>query len=100
MILKSSLNDHSRFMKKLSLSLGLAVLTAAIWSSEQPVAAQTFPAQGDDTMSSLGVFRVVVAPAFRPLLAPAPPTYTSGYPGYRSADGRLTSPALIDSMTT
>ncbi|MEY2409010.1 MAG: hypothetical protein QOF48_1680 [Verrucomicrobiota bacterium] len=63
-----------------------------------PGLAQVFPPQGDDAMSSMGVFKLVVAPAFRSLLAPD--VGLAGYPGYQSVDGRLTSPLLIDSMTT
>ena len=63
--------------------------------------AQTFPPQGDDTTPSMGVFRIVVDPLFRPLLGPTgPPTSFAGYTGFHSSDGRLTSPMLIDSATT
>jgi hypothetical protein len=60
--------------------------------------AATFPAQGDDTTFSIGIFRVMIAPTFRPLLAPG--VGTNGYPGYRSSDGRLTSPMMYDNSTT
>ena len=60
--------------------------------------AAIFPAQGDDTTFSIGIFRLMIAPAFRPLLAPG--VGTNGYPGYRSSDGRLTSPMMFDTMTT
>ena len=61
-------------------------------------AAQIFPAQGDDTTFSIGIFRLMIAPAFRPLLAPG--VGTNAYPGYRSSDGRLTSPMMYDNATT
>jgi len=61
------------------------------------VTAALFPPQGDDVMTSLGVFKVLVAPAYRSLLAPSGALV--GYPGYVSADGRLTSPLLFDSST-
>ena len=63
-----------------------------------PGHAALFPARGDDVMSSMGVFKVVVEPPFRSLLAPD--VGFSGYPGYLSADGRLTSPLLLDFATT
>jgi hypothetical protein len=63
--------------------------------------AQVFPPQGDDTTNSMGLFRIVVDPLFRPLLAPTgPPTSFVGYTGFHSSDGRLTSPLLIDNATT
>jgi hypothetical protein len=63
--------------------------------------AQVFPPQGDDVTPSMGVFRIVVDPLFRPLLGPTgPPTSFPGYTGFHSSDGRLTSPMLIDSSTT
>jgi len=37
----------------------------------QRLGASSFPAQGDDTTSSVGVFRVMVEPGFRALLAPS-----------------------------
>lgn len=67
----------------------------------QPSRAAVFPPQGDDVTPSMGVFRIVVDPLFRPLLAPTgPPTSFAGYVGFHSSDGRLTSPMLIDSSTT
>ena len=66
----------------------------------QRVPAQVFPPQGDDLTPSMGVFRIVVDPLFRPLLSPTgPPTSFVGYIGFHSSDGRLTSPMLIDSST-
>src|SRR5271163_712301 len=63
--------------------------------------AQVFPPQGDDVTPSMGVFRIMVDPLFRPLLGPTgPPTSFPGYPGFHSSDGRLTSPLLIDNATT
>ncbi len=63
--------------------------------------AQVFPPQNDDMTPSMGVFRLIVDPLFRPLLGPTgPPTSFPGYPGFHSSDGRLTSPMLIDPATT
>ena len=64
---------------------------------EERVSAQIFPPRGDDTTPSMGVFRVIVVPAFTNLFAPA--VGLNGYPGYHSADARLTSPVLIDNTT-
>src|ERR1035438_5856863 len=69
--------------------------------SVQPGGAQVFPPQNDDTTPSMGVFRIIVDPLFRPLLAPTgPPTSFVGSTGFHSSDGRLTSPMLIDPTTT
>jgi hypothetical protein len=77
------------------LAIFLAGMLAAWQTSAQP-----FPPQGDDTTPSMGVFRIIVDPLFRPLLGPTgPPTSFSGYTGFHSSDGRLTSPMLIDSST-
>jgi hypothetical protein len=77
----------------------LATITLiGLLNSSSRVMAATFPAQGDGTNISVGIFRLVIAPAFRPLLAPA--VGTNGYPGYRSSDGRLTSPMLSDAATS
>src|SRR5438874_12459662 len=47
------------------------------------VLADTFPpGPADDSTPSMGVFRLVVAPAFRGLVAPA--VGFNGYPGYSS----------------
>ena len=75
----------------------LVAILMALGSGLHGLAA-TFPAQGDDTTFSIGIFRLMVAPAFRPLLAPG--VGTNGYPGYRSSDGRLTSPMMFDTATT
>ena len=76
------------------LFLAFCVLLAAI----QPGAA--IPPQGDDVTPSMGVFRIVVDPLFRPLLSPTgPPTPFVGYLGFHTSDGRLTSPLLIDKST-
>jgi len=82
---------------------GAAALALLFFSpvAKQPAGAQIFPPQGDDTTPSMGVFRIVVDPLFRPLLAPTgPPTSFAGYTGFHSSDGRLTSPMLIDPTTT
>ena len=85
-------------MKQLNLSVSCAVLALAVGWLQQSSAATTFPLQGDDTTPSMGVFRIVVDPAFRGLMGPvgAMPAYT----GYKTSDGRLTSPLLIDNTTT
>lgn len=66
---------------------------------QQRVAAATFPAGPDDdtNMLSIGVFRIIVAPEFHTLVEPR--VGYNGYAGYHSADGRLTSPMLIDFNT-
>jgi hypothetical protein len=56
-----------------------------------PAAQAQFPPQGDDVTQSLGQFRIVVNPAFQPMMA--------GYPGYVAATARLTSPVLLDQNT-
>lgn len=60
--------------------------------------AQIFPAQGDDTTSSMGVFRITVDPAFVPLVGAAGALVA--YPGYNSVAGKLTSPLCVDNSTT
>jgi hypothetical protein len=75
----------------------VGILAVLIVQSGQ---AQVFPPQGDDVTPSMGVFRIIVDPLFRPLLGPTgPPTSFAGYTGFHSSDGRLTSPMLIDSST-
>ena len=64
----------------------------------QPGRAQIFPAQGDDSTFSMGVFRITVDPAFRPLMDPAGALVA--YTGYAPLSGRLTSPLCIDNATT
>src|SRR5438552_431557 len=53
----------------------------------------TFPPAGDDVELSIGIFRVVVEPAFWDLML--------GYPGYDVVNGlhRLVSPTLVDNAT-
>jgi hypothetical protein len=46
----------------------------------------------------MGVFRITVDPAFRPLMDPAGALVA--YTGYHPSDGKLTSPLCIDSATT
>jgi len=63
--------------------------------------AQIFPPQGDDITPSMGLFRIIVDPHFRVLMDPTgAPDFFSGYLGYHSADGRMTSPTVVDNMTT
>src|SRR5882757_1727850 len=63
--------------------------------------AQIFPPQGDDITPSMGLFRIIVDPHFRPLMGPTgAPDFFSGYLGYHSVDGRMTSPTVVDTMTT
>ena len=54
-----------------------AALTVLLFGTfAQRVGAQPFPPQGDDVTPSMGVFRIVVDPLFRPLLTPTgPPLY-------------------------
>src|SRR6266487_301374 len=59
--------------------------------------AAIFPPQGDDVTPSMGLFRIIVDPHFRPLMDPTgAPDFFSGYLGYHSADGRMTSPTVVD----
>ena len=76
-----------------ALCLSLCALTAA-----QRSQAQVFPAQGDDTTSSMGVFRITVDPAFYPLVSAV--GALAAYPGYNATGGKLTSPLCIDNATT
>ena len=47
------------------------------------------------------LFRIIVDPHFRPLMGPTgAPDFFSGYLGYHSVDGRMTSPTVVDTMTT
>lgn len=85
---------HSKLIRPLLVSVCAGLLS---WAAPHPVAAATFPARGDDSMFSMGVFRVVVVPSFHSLMEPGPGLF--GYPGYVSADGRLTSPKLLDFST-
>jgi hypothetical protein len=76
------------------------VALCALLLGQSVHAAFPFQPQGDEPTPSMGVFRIMVDPLFRPLLGPTgPPTSFSGYPGFHSSDGRLTSPMLIDSAT-
>jgi hypothetical protein len=86
-----------RFGSFLSLLVAGAVLLGLDWGAQR-CAAQVFPAQGDDTTSSMGVFRVTVAPAFRPLVDGSGGWLV--YTGFNPGDGRLTSPLCIDNTTT
>jgi hypothetical protein len=70
-----------------SRSLGIASVSLLLLAS----ARAQFPPQGDDTMPSLGQFKIWVTPAFRPLF--------TGYPGYNPVRGELTSPVLADRQT-
>src|ERR1019366_1699432 len=73
-------------------------LSICVLVSVQRSPAQTFPAQGDDTTSSMGVFRITVDPAFRPLVGPVGALLA--YAGYNPVNGKLTSPLCIDNATT
>src|SRR5258708_2908657 len=89
-----------RFQKSI-LSRAAACAGAALLSfgpAVFPGRAALFPPRNDDTMTSMGVFKLVVENPFRSLLAPD--IGLNGYPGYVSADGRLTSPLLLDFATT
>jgi hypothetical protein len=74
-----------------------AMLLGPGWGVQRS-AAQIFPGQGDDTTGSMGVFRITVDPAFRPLMNPVGALVA--YTGYHPSDGKLTSPLCIDSATT
>jgi hypothetical protein len=76
-----------------ALLISFSVLVVA-----QRSAGQVFPAQGDDTTSSMGVFQITVDPSFRPLVAAS--GALAAYTGYNSSDGTLTSPLCIDNATT
>src|SRR5438876_908029 len=84
-------------VRSCSILPALLALWAVLFGVERG-AAQTFPAQGDDSTPSMGVFRVTVDPAFRPLMGPSGALVA--YAGYSTADGKLTSPLLIDNSTT
>jgi hypothetical protein len=92
-------SNGARFRVKLrhewvaALLIGCSALVV-----EQRSGAQVFPAQGDDTTPSMGVFQITVDPAFRPLVEAAGALVA--YTGYRSSDGTLTSPLCIDNATT
>src|SRR5580765_5352122 len=85
--------------QKLPLSRAAAFAALLCLSSGVlPGRAALFPPRNDDSMTSMGVFKLVVEAPFRSLLAPD--VGLNGYPGYVSADGRLTSPLLLDFATT
>jgi len=63
----------------------------AFLAARQGALAQPFPAQGDDTVLSVGQFLIVVNPQFTNLMA--------GYPNYNASTHVLVSPALIDYTT-
>ena len=75
----------------------IALLLGFGWGVQRGMA-QIFPGQGDDSTFSMGVFRITVDPAFRPLMDPAGPL--AAYAGYAPVSGRLTSPLCIDNSTT
>ncbi len=97
-----SLDQNTRFSRKLRrISAPVLVVCLLALLAPQRGWAQAFPPQNDDTTNSMGVVLIVVDPLFRPLLGPTgPPTSFSGYIGFHSSDGRLTSPLLIDNATT
>lgn len=80
------------------LLMAVGTMVASLLVTAPRAAADIFPPQGDDSTPSMGLFRLVVAPAFQPLMGPT--VASNGYPGYRSSDGRLTSPVLLDNATT
>jgi len=74
---------------KATLTFAVALFASQLVSTRS--FAQPFPAgPGQETTSSLGIFRIVVNPTFQGMMA--------GYPGYDGA-GRLTSPVLNDPTT-
>ncbi len=68
-----------------------ALDTAANSAQSLSPATGPFPPRGDDATTSLGSFRIFVNPAFQSLM--------TGYPGYNSTTGRLSSPTLYDPST-
>jgi len=81
--------------------LGLSLIGLCGVMPRSLAAPAVFPPQGDDVTPSMGLFRIIVDPHFRPLMDPTgAPNFFSGYLGYHSADGRMTSPTLIDNTTT
>src|SRR5438876_6041232 len=91
---------HSARLTEVGFHLVTPALLAlwAVLLGVQSGAAQTFPPQGDDSTPSMGVFRITVDPAFRPLMGPSGALVA--YAGYSTGDGKLTSPLLIDNSTT
>jgi hypothetical protein len=77
--------------------IALAMLLPGL-TTVQRAGAQVFPPQGDDTTTSMGVFRITVDPAFYPLVSAAGALVA--YPGYNATGGKLTSPLCIDNATT
>ena len=75
----------------------LAMLLLGL-ATAQRAGAQIFPPQGDDTTTSMGVFRITVDPAFYPLVSAAGALVA--YPGYNPTGAELTSPLCIDNATT
>src|SRR5207247_9374402 len=96
-ILTSYLSRVVFLSSKLSTVLAAGLVLLGPGGGGTRSAAQTFPPRGDDTTSSMGVFRLIVVPPFTNLFAPA--VGLNGYPGYHSADARLTSPVMLDSGT-
>jgi hypothetical protein len=89
--LNANASNHSMAMKKATLAPFCRALALAIACLPASLALGQFsPGPADDNINSLGQYRIVVNPAFQPLMA--------GYPGYDGA-GRLTSPVLFDQAT-
>jgi hypothetical protein len=96
---RSALSNGARFeVKPRSGCVAALLIGFSVLLLEQRSAGQVFPAQGDDTTSSMGVFQITVDPSFRPLVAASGALVA--YTGYNSADGTLTSPLCIDNATT
>src|SRR5580765_5297950 len=78
----------------------LLLVAALATASGQRVLAQFPAAKGDDTTSSIAVFRIAVRPEFESLMDTDnnPMTFTS-YPGYDFSTKRLTSPLLLQPNT-
>src|SRR5690349_15406549 len=86
------------FAASIKILLTLLGVGAALLSPVQRSFGQVFPPQGDDSTPSMGVFRITVDPAFRPMMGPVGALLP--YAGYSTVDGKLTSPLVIDSATT
>lgn len=85
---------------RLRAACGAGLLVLALASGPPRAWGANFDPQGDDVTPSMGLFRIVVDPAFRVLMNPSgPPNFYVGYVGYHSVDGRMTSPTLVDKTT-
>lgn len=79
-------------VKTVLISASFAAVAALGLSCDRAFA--QFPSAGMDMTTSLGMFKIVINPAFQPVLQGA------SYPGYDSTTHRLSSPLLFDPSTT